>query len=290
MTLIVLALLTVLAMGLSQMARGSLSDVQLRRDSFDAEVQLKSAGQWTLYQLLTSEADKFVLRNEKISLPINNSALSWKQTEVRIQDAAGLLGLGYYNQDSLKRLLELYLPSQEAKVLAARVGDWIDSDQIARQHGLEAVDYIKAGLPMLPRNGPLRSLDELLEIPGITPELYNGDEQHPGLRDLLMAGGAGYINLATAPAILIGPMMGVDAKAAKAMLLMRQRAEWGPLSQRIQVPDFFGRNQSFTPDVQFRVKLKTDKGYSARAIYRLTPGKPVPYELILWQYPDFNRG
>jgi len=290
MTLIVLALLTVLSMGLSQMARSSLSDVQARSDMFDAEVQLKGASQWALYQLLTGQPDKSFMRNGSAILPLNNTPVARNGVEIRVQDAAGLISLGYYDEALFKRLMELYVPGQEAALIAARLGDWIDSDQRARPNGLEAVDYIKAGLPMLPRNGPIRTLDELLEIPGLTAGIFNGDGNHQGLRDLVLAGGASYFNLASAPAEVIGPVLGLNAKEVKRLLVLRQNGDWRLLRESVVSHDPYGRSSNFLPAQEFRIKLKTKSGYTARGLFLLRPAKPIPYDLILWQYPDFNRG
>jgi len=63
--------------------------------------------------------------------------------------------------------------------------DWIDSDEIQREFGAEAADYY-SGLdpPYAPKNGPLETVEELLLVRGVTPELlFGADANHNGIVD-----------------------------------------------------------------------------------------------------------
>lgn len=79
--------------------------------------------------------------------------------------------------------------------------DWIDPDESPRPGGVESEYYQSLEVPYVSRNGPMNSIEELLLIPGITPDAYFGDpltEQLP-LSDLLTVHGDpfGDINLNT---------------------------------------------------------------------------------------------
>jgi general secretion pathway protein K len=80
--------------------------------------------------------------------------------------------------------------------------DWLDEDESARPNGYENAFYESLKTPYQCKNGPMDSLEELLLIPGITPEIYFGDpelDQVP-LSDLLTVHGhpEGKININTA--------------------------------------------------------------------------------------------
>lgn len=80
--------------------------------------------------------------------------------------------------------------------------DWIDIDESPRPGGVESEYYQSLEVPYASRNGPMDSIEELLLIPGITPEAYFGDrlaDQLP-LSDLLTVHGDrfGDVNLNTA--------------------------------------------------------------------------------------------
>ena len=62
-------------------------------------------------------------------------------------------------------------------MLADRILDFIDADDIPRPHGMEKDGYIKAGLNYIPFDGPLTSLDQLLLVPGVSHQLFYGYDQ-----------------------------------------------------------------------------------------------------------------
>ncbi len=77
----------------------------------------------------------------------------------------------------------LVLPGMTVE-LADAVLDWIDDDDQPRQFGAERSEYESLGVPYVPRNGPLESLEELQLVRGVTPQLlYGEDANRNGLLD-----------------------------------------------------------------------------------------------------------
>lgn len=60
--------------------------------------------------------------------------------------------------------------------IANAILDWIDSDEERRVGGAESADYQGLAIPYSARNAPLESVEELLQIQGITPELFYGED------------------------------------------------------------------------------------------------------------------
>jgi DNA uptake protein ComE-like DNA-binding protein len=58
--------------------------------------------------------------------------------------------------------------------IADAILDWLDEDEEPREFGAEAAYYLELSSPYRPRNGQLTSLDELLLVRGVTPELLYG--------------------------------------------------------------------------------------------------------------------
>ena len=54
--------------------------------------------------------------------------------------------------------------------------DWIDSDNEARVGGAESIYYEGLAVPYSCRNAPLESIEELLQIQGVTPTLFYGED------------------------------------------------------------------------------------------------------------------
>jgi len=287
MTLIVLALLTTLSMGLSQMARHAVADVQQRQLLLEQELAMKSSAQRALYYLLTGTPKARSVVAGDIELPVDGQWLSWGKVRISIQDEAGLMGLALYDQQAFEQLLANWLSQSDARSIAARLADWVDADRFARPWGMEIEDYLKASTAMLPRDAPLRSLDGLLELPGLNASLYNGHDDVPGLRDLLVVGSADFFNPATAPDILIGPMMGLSEEQEKQLIALKKKHDWASL--RILFPDAPHREIDYHPGYVFEFRFRTGD-VQGRAMYRLSPSRTVPYRLIMWQYPDHVRG
>lgn len=93
-------------------------------------------------------------------------------------------------------LMMLDLEEEEAQEMADTIGDWSDPDDIIMdpESTNETVFYTalmeeKGGAPrnadgsiqkVLPKNGPFETVDELLQIPGMTPELFYGYDPEEG--------------------------------------------------------------------------------------------------------------
>ncbi|MBN2333126.1 MAG: general secretion pathway protein GspK [Deltaproteobacteria bacterium] len=63
--------------------------------------------------------------------------------------------------------------------------DWIDADDNHRIDGAENDYYQGLDTAYQCKNHPLESLTELLLVKGVTPELYHGSEERPGLKSFL---------------------------------------------------------------------------------------------------------
>jgi general secretion pathway protein K len=104
------------------------------------------------------------------------------------------------------------------------VKDWLDrgdDDATTGLSGAESNYYKDLDPPYASRNGPIPNLSELLLIKGITPELYYGQEETPGLSDhmtvygmTLGAGTAfkwpGRININTAALPVLAALLGIE--------------------------------------------------------------------------------
>jgi hypothetical protein len=85
--------------------------------------------------------------------------------------------------EAQQRTLLMGLPGMTEDVADA-ILDWVDADENSREFGAEAEYYESTGLPYSCKNGPLETIDELLLVRGVTPELlYGEDANRNGLLD-----------------------------------------------------------------------------------------------------------
>jgi len=292
LVLIILALLTLLAMGLSHMASIKVQQVMTKKQQFEGYVNVQNATQTALFRLLTAKPGPRAFTSGDMVVPVDDSPVRLAGLACHIQDVAGLLSLGQYDERRFRLLLQQLVDKKTAVRLAARLGDWLDEDSRQRYQGMEAADYVAAGSAILPRNGPLRSLDELLEIPGFTPSLFNGDKKQgrPGLRDLLIAGGAGWFNAASAPELLLKPYLGVTDRQAAAIVRARNAGDWARFNEGVRGGGIsYWEISPDTPSRTFRMDCQAGADLTARVQVQLKSIKDPPYFIQIWQYPDYER-
>lgn len=92
----------------------------------------------------------------------------------------------------------------EARSIVDALIDWIDEDDHETDLGAESSFYQSLDKPYSCRNGPVRYIEELLLVKGISPELLFGSANQKGLADYLTVyGDDGRVNMSTAPLLVI---------------------------------------------------------------------------------------
>lgn len=101
-------------------------------------------------------------------------------------------------QEGAGRTLLMGLPGMTEDVADA-ILDWMDEDDEPREYGAELEYYSALDPPYAPKNGPLDTVEELLLVRGVTPELLLGmDTNRNGMLDAheMAAAGLGTSSLA----------------------------------------------------------------------------------------------
>jgi general secretion pathway protein K len=115
--------------------------------------------------------------NRTLRWPIDGTArtLSFDGTAltVWIEDERGKVPINTASPQVLRQLLAgIGLQGEGLDALQDAILDWIDGDDAPRAHGAEDKSYLAAGAEMLPRNEAIRTLEELLEVRGMSPESF----------------------------------------------------------------------------------------------------------------------
>jgi len=111
-------------------------------------------------------------------------------------------------RDILLRLLQSGLfaveDETEAREIVESLTDWIDADDDELDYGAEAGYYNSLENPVVPRNGPVDFINELLQVKGISQDLlYGNSEKEPLIEYISVENKSGKININTAPLALI---------------------------------------------------------------------------------------
>ena len=112
-----------------------------------------------------ASAIRYGLENESAKLNINSLLLADKTVE------------------NGGRQLLMALPGMTEDIADA-ILDWLDADDEPREFGAELEYYTTLPTPYTPKNGPLETIEELLLVRGVTPELlFGADRNRNGVID-----------------------------------------------------------------------------------------------------------
>ncbi len=120
------------------------------------------------------------------------------EARVRFESNAGLIDLNAASDPLLASMFDSLGVSQETRNrLVDSILDWRDADDIPHLYGAEVNDYPgnTSDRTLRPRNGSFQSVDELLLVKNMTPELFYGSvavqtlagqyQRVPGARELV---------------------------------------------------------------------------------------------------------
>ncbi len=141
-------------------------------------------------------------------LPRKNVALGAGEFTYRLSDEESRVNINGAAPDRVDRLLTAVgLDKQVRDVISDSLQDWKDPDDLHRVNGAESEDYyLKLPVPYRARNGVLQDEAELLQIRGVTREIYRGSERRPALGDLVTVAGRNTVNMNTAPGAVLAAL------------------------------------------------------------------------------------
>lgn len=135
---------------------------------------------------------------------------------VAVRDLGAMLPVNSAAEADLRNAIGYALNDYTAgDRLAQAIGDWTDVDSIARANGGERDAYLAAGRLVLPPNHPVRDVDELRDVLGMTPPLF------ATLRPLLTTLGTGRVNVNTAPAAVLHGVPGLTDDVIARIMAVR---------------------------------------------------------------------
>jgi general secretion pathway protein K len=206
-----LALLGTLALGFSLVMR---TEAQASRNGVDdarAYYQARTGTQRAIMLLSTIPPDN-VMRME---IAGEEEDASYK---VRVENESGKVDINFVTEEVLLEMLKKGgLPDEEAERLRDAVMDWRDQDDDPRPGGAESPDYALLPEPVRPRNGTLRSVEELRYVIGVTPEFHERFLS----RVFTVHGYSPGVNVLLAPEIVLNSLPGMSPDAVAEILARR---------------------------------------------------------------------
>lgn len=123
-------------------------------------------------------------------------------------------------------LLNLGLNLDDVDIIVDSVMDWKDSDDLHRLHGAEDNYYMSLPNPYKAKNADFETMEELLLVKGMTPEILYGTEGKKGIIDFLTVNSKmTKININAAPKEALTAIPGITPELADAIISIRETQE-----------------------------------------------------------------
>ena len=247
--MLVLALLAVVVTEFAMSTRLESSMIRAYRDGVLATHLAEAGVQQALREILgpatvvALDADgtlTFYRTSDPAATPVKVSHLQRQRVPLgagefsyRISDEEARINVNTATPDRIASLLSsVGLDKQTRDVVGDSLQDWKDPDDLHRTNGAESEDYyLKLPVPYRARNGALQDTAELLQIRGITREIYTGAEGRAGLADLVTVVGRDTVNMNTAaPGVLTA--LGLSAAEISEIVAARARAPYATVPAR----------------------------------------------------------
>lgn len=175
------------------------------------------------------------------------------EARVQFESKGGLIDLNEADDKLLASIFDSVGVDQETRNrLVDSVLDWRDEDDIPHLYGAEAADYPVGAPGQLPRprNGPFQSVDELLLVKNMTPEIFFGTiaanptgqyRRIPGVRDLVgISQSASGVDANAASFDVLMALPGMTADAAAHMISDRSMSSFLSSEDLVmRVPELF---------------------------------------------------
>ena len=206
----------------------------------------------------------------------------------RLTDESARLNLNRATRDVLDRLLQgVGVEKTDRDVIIDSIQDWRDPNEEHRLNGAESDYYLALPVPYRSKNADFDSVDELLQVRGVTRELLYGRGDTPGLAEYLTVFGPGAINVNTASPIVLRTLGYAEAEVD---LIVGRR----PWSDPGEIPGALRRGNLTTRTDFFRIEAwaggTAPSGRVLTAVVQRQSGttqlQVVP---LAWRWSDFAR-
>ena len=226
--------------------------------------------------------------------------------EIRVMSEAGKVNINLVSEQMIRKILEnLGVDSETKEIIADSIMDWRDPDDFYRVNGAENDYYQSLKEPYFCKNAPLSSIEEMLLIRGITPDLFYGKkgkreeeakEQQTGLKDIFsIYSPMQQIDVNSATTAVLRTTLGISPEMARKIVEVREEKAFehqGDLLQRVpELVPLIGQigpliaYRTRTPYYTIESRAKNNEGGYKRGIkviVKIATAEKQNYKLIQW--------
>lgn len=228
--------------------------------------------------------------------------------EVRIRGEGGKININTVSETTLRKIIgNLGLETEKRDIVVDSILDWRDPDDFYRLNGAENDYYRSLKDPYDCKNDNLDSIEELLLVRGVTPELFHGRKRslggeeegkidQVGLKDIFSIYSPGeQIDINSATAFVLTYVLGIPEDVSRLIVGARAEKRFDnpqDLLQRVPaISPFIGDAgrfilyQSFTPYYTIESKATNKEGDAIRrlkGIIKIDQTEKKGYKIIEW--------
>ncbi len=187
----VLAIVSLMTLSFTKSIRIEFNAARNNKDKVTAHYLARTGMAESLYRLLrrtalpapvAPTADTALLPPDDLDLGFVTSDFPQGRVTTRIMDENGKINLNFTTEEVYHRLFAaIGVEKERADMIIDSILDWVDADKNHRLNGAEDEYYMSLDPPYRAKNGPFDTVEELLLVQGMTPELFYGikvkDEQ-----------------------------------------------------------------------------------------------------------------
>jgi general secretion pathway protein K len=247
MVLWILTILMVLVLSFSFLTRTEANSTLFFRHTvqkkFYAEAGMERAIMEVLFRL-AHKSSGVVLEGKEV---LRVDGMSYKgemgkgSYAFRLIDEAGKININQMTDVSgviLSNLLvNLGIQKEDADTIVDSILDWKDADDLHRLHGAESDYYMSLPNPYKAKDGPFDTVEELLLVKGMKPEILYGNKERKGIISYLTVyGAAPKINANAAAKEVLAAIPGLTAEMVDAIMEQRKTAEFRALAELQAIP------------------------------------------------------
>ena len=219
---------------------------------------------------------------------------------VRLVDEAGKINLNRVGEDILVRIFtNMGVEEPRRSIVVDAILDWRDEDILHRVNGAESDYYLSLSPPYTARNGPFDTVEDLLWVRGVTPELFYGVEGGVGLKEIFSVDSPiDRVNLRTASAEVCSALLGLPLEKCRAFIEERKKLSEKTLADMLRLlgiaaGDAVLRQFIFTQPSVITLEAKGQQAESSaqrqvRGVVRVVGGQRG-VELLRWVDRDTVR-
>lgn len=228
--------------------------------------------------------------------------------EIKVVSEAGKVNINVVSESMLRKIIDQLGLEQEARdIVVDSILDWRDPNDFHRVNGAENEYYQSLKEPYYCKNGNLDSVEELLLVRGVTPDLFYGrkglkkEEEEKkvdrvGLQDLFSIYSTGeQVDVNSATPVVLTVVLGIPKEVSQQVLKAREEKIFENLQDLLQrVPEIspfikdIGRYLLFRPLLAYYTiesRARFQEGGSIRslkAIVKVDPREKEGYKILQW--------